>query len=418
MLIQLLAPQHRRTNVATTTKQADDRHYSIDESTEPPLPPVTGAFVPGAMERQPSKVDPSSGSSVSRHTPPIDSGQVADAKMKDLDRSPIRSNARLLVSADIPRATSSDSMGKLLNEFESLHEVELDTFDSTGTSYQPNSSSGIANARHYSGSTNGSSLGAFSSSRDEIDTTESIIDTTLSGASKGNSPSFQSPIFKLVPLRRANTVVKDNDDNDDIYPYVNFRSSSMSGDGFNNNRSSSSSSSGGGVARPSTVSSMLSGSSKRNGISIGAQSKDKNSMDVVDIDDSLSIGSSPGGIERSHFANSRFVSTSSSSSRKSYTLSSNNNNNNNNSGTTGGKLSLNTNIFQDPSSMRVESKDSAPLSYGGGSVKKQDSLLSPVLTSSKRDPIYGDQQALPPSTASGRSRNSTATSSSRFRLPT
>ena len=405
----------------------DDRHYSIDESTEPPLPPVAGAFVPGAMERQPSKVDPSSGSNISRHTPPIESGQVAggdNAKLKDLDRSPIRSNARLLVSADIPRATSTDSMGKLLGEIDSLQEVELDTFDSTGTSYQPNSSSsssssGIANARHYSGSANGSSLGAFSISKDEIDSTEGIIDTTLSGVGKGSPPSFQSPIFKLVPLRRANTVVKDNDDNDDIYPSINFRSSSLSGDGFGNNRSSSGSS-GGGVARPSTVNAMLSGSSKRNGISMGAQTKDKNSMDVVDIDDSLSIGSSPGGIERSHFANSRFLSTSSSSSssRKSYTLSNNSN--------AGGKLSLNTNIFQDPS-MRVESKESGPPSYAGSSVKRQqsmtDSLLSPVQTGSKRDPIiFGSditsQQAAPPSTASGRSRNPTVTSSNRFRLPT
>ena len=405
------------------TKQVDERHYSIDETSEPPLPPSAGAFVAGMVERQPSKADLSSSSGsvggTSRHTPPIESGGPGgeNAKIKDIDRSPIRSNARLLVSVDIPRATSSETLGKLLSENDLLLETELDTFDSSGTSFRPTSSSGTSNARHHPGGNNGSSLGTFTTSKDEVDTnsTGGSSDSYLAGAGKGSPASFQSPIFKLVPLRRSNTTGKDNDDEDDVYPTINFRSSSLSGDSnFGNNRSSSSA-----VARPSTVNAMPSGSSKRNGSSvIGSQSKDKSSMDVVDIDDSLSCGSSPGGIERGHFSSTRFLPTSSSGSRKSYTLS--------NNGTAGGKLSLNTNIFQDSTSIRGESKDSSGghSSYVGGSVKRQqsitDSMLSPAPTSSKRDPMFGEinNQTLPPSTASGRSRNPTVTSSSRFRLPT
>mmetsp|Transcript_11556 Transcript_11556/g.15906 ORF Transcript_11556/g.15906 Transcript_11556/m.15906 type:complete len:863 (+) Transcript_11556:156-2744(+) len=328
------------------------------------------------------------------------------------DRSPLKSNARLLMS--------SEASNSITNNAQQNSESKEDG--------RPGSSNNNHNIRNHTGLhlSTISSSGSGSNDDDSSHIIDGIFSSYSHGSgpnsggktpSTGSSPPFQSPIFKLVPLRRMGTAVKENDDDDDITPSMaHFRSSTLPLD-FSSSGSSISSS----KSRPNTVSTLVS-SSKRNGL---LSSKEKGGVDI-DIDDSMSCGSSP-GMERLHY-NSRFVtatstlhpppshSVSASGSRKT----------SNYNGQHSGKLSLNTNIFHDNgtgNSTRGETKD-AGYSYNTSSNKRQ-SIPDPIVSPSgatnnvlKKEMNFGDPTHPTISTPSSRGRSSTVIGHSRFRFPT
>lgn len=397
------------------------------------------------LERNPSKVDPSTAgvatnSANNRHnapstgavefTSPISSinNAIADAaattplpvenqnhKVRDRDKSPIRSNARLLFSTEITRELSSNSLSKMVQQSEgdSLKDMSYDSFDAKASLGVRHSSNSNSNCNSNSSSNNGSSVlymnsnlnSSSSSSQDDLDTVSNIMDINtgnhhgLSGGSNsnkvasGSSPptgqSFQSPIFKLVPLRRMGAVVKE-DDADDLTPSINFRNTALHMDsGGLGSLLSSASGKFSGAARPSTVNAVM-GSSKRNGLQINQKN---NSSEAGDADDTMSCGSSP-GMER--FSTSRFL-TASSSRKSSYNLS---NGNGSSTVNTNGKLVLNTN-YQELSTNGNNGTGSGYTTYGNSSnvsSKRQpiaDSFLSPSVSSSKRDALFNHELTSP-----------------------